>query len=102
AGTRTRLGIPADAIVLLSLGRFTEYDKMDLFPLVQAFARARARRLPGAPPLFLLLAGARQGTRTPEMLALWARAFGVADAVKLEVDFAAGDKPHLLAAADLF
>jgi glycosyltransferase involved in cell wall biosynthesis len=102
AGTRARLGIPADAIVVLALGRFTEYDKMDLFPLVQVFARARARRPGGARPLHLLLAGARQGTKTPEMLGLWAQAFGVAEAVTLCIDFAEGDKRHLLAAADLF
>ena len=102
AATRARLQIPEDAIVLLALGRFTEYDKMDLFPLVQVFARARARRPPGARPLRLLLAGARQGTKTPEMLQLWAQAFGVADALTLCVDFAEADKRHLLAAADIF
>ncbi|HET6150499.1 MAG TPA: glycosyltransferase family 4 protein [Polyangia bacterium] len=102
AGTRSRLGIPADAIVLLALGRFTEYDKMDLFPLVQAFARARARRPAGAPPLHLLLAGARQGTKTPEMLALWAKVFSVSEAITFCIDFAEDDKRQLLAAADLF
>ena len=102
AATRARLGIPEDAIVLLALGRFTEYDKMDLFPLVQVFARARARRPAGSRPLRLLLAGARQGTKTPEMLQLWAQAFGVADALTLCVDFAEADKRHLLAAADIF
>jgi glycosyltransferase involved in cell wall biosynthesis len=102
AGTRARLGIPPDAVVLLALGRFTEYDKMDLFPLVQVFSRVRARRPAGARPLHLLLAGARQGTKTPEMLALWAKAFGVADAMTLSIDFADADKRHLLAAADIF
>ena len=102
AATRARLGIPEDAIVLLALGRFTEYDKMDLFPLVQVFARARARRPGGARSLHLLLAGARQGTKTPEMLQLWAQAFGVADALTLCIDFAEADKRHLLAAADVF
>ena len=100
--TRARLGIPHDAVVLLALGRFTEYDKMDLFPLVQVFSRVRARRPAGARPLHLLLAGARQGTKTPEMLALWAKAFGVADALTLSIDFADADKRHLLAAADVF
>jgi D-inositol-3-phosphate glycosyltransferase len=102
AGTRARLGIPADAVVLLALGRFTEYDKMDLFPLVQVFARARARRAAGAPPLSLLLAGARQGTKTPEMLALWAKVFGVTEGITFSIDFAEADKRHLLAAADIF
>ena len=98
AATRARLGIPEDALVFWRSGRFTEYDKMDLFPLVQVFARARARRPAGSRPLRLLLAGARQGTKTPEMLQLWAQAFGVADALTLCVDFAEADKRHLLAA----
>jgi glycosyltransferase involved in cell wall biosynthesis len=100
--TRDRLRIPRDALVVLALGRFTEYDKMDLFPLLEVFARVRARRPAGQRPLHLLLAGARQGTKTPEMLALWAKAFGVADHLTLSIDFADGDKRHLLAAADLF
>jgi glycosyltransferase involved in cell wall biosynthesis len=102
AAMRARLGIPDDAIVLLALGRFTEYDKMDLFPLVQVFAHARARQPAGSRPLRLLLAGARQGTKTPEMLQLWAQAFGVADALTLCVDFVEADKRHLLAASDIF
>ena len=102
AATRARLGIPADAVVVLGLGRFTEYDKTDLFPLVQSFARVLSRRSPSQPPLRLLLAGARQGTRTPEMLHLWAQALGIGDAVILNVDFRDDDKRHLLAAADLF
>lgn len=102
AATRARLGIPGDAVVVLGLGRFTEYDKMDLFPLLQVFARVLARRAPGQPPLRLLLAGARQGTRTPEMLGLWAQALGIGQAVVLHVDFPDDDKRHLLAAADLF
>jgi D-inositol-3-phosphate glycosyltransferase len=102
AATRARLGIPTDAVVLLGLGRFTEYDKMDLFPLLEVFARLRARRPAGARPVHLLLAGARQGTQTPEMLGLWAKLFGAAAAVTFSVDFAEADKRHLLAAADLF
>ena len=50
----------------------------------------------------MLLAGARQGTKTPEMLGLWAKVFGVAGAVTFSVDFADADKRQLLAAADLF
>jgi glycosyltransferase involved in cell wall biosynthesis len=99
-GTRRRLGLPADAFVVLTLGRFTEYDKMDLFPLLLAFQRASARAR-GAGQMHLVLAGARQGTRTPEMLQQWARLLGVGDRVKVEVDFPAGAKKDLLAAADV-
>jgi glycosyltransferase involved in cell wall biosynthesis len=101
AHTRQRLGLPADACVVLGMGRFTEFDKMDLFPLLQAFKGACERLGPGARP-YLLLAGARQGTKTPEMVQLWARLLGVAERVRLEVDFADEEKANLLAAADLF
>jgi len=101
AGTRRRLGLPEDAFVVLAMGRFTEYDKMDLFPLVQAFQRALGRARDRG-PMHLVLAGARQGTRTPEMLQQWSELLGVADHVKVEVDFPAGQKRDLLAAADVF
>jgi glycosyltransferase involved in cell wall biosynthesis len=102
AAVRARLGVDAQAVVLLGLGRFTEYDKMDLFPLLQVFQRLHARAAGGGQAVHLVLAGGRQGTKTPEMLELWAQALGVAGAVSLVVDFAEDEKPDLLAAADLF
>lgn len=102
AAMRARLGITADEIVILGLGRFSEYDKMDLFPLLQVFRGVLSRRAPGEPPCRLLLAGARQGTQTPKMIELWAQAQGVGASVILHVDFPEADKPHLLAAADVF
>jgi glycosyltransferase involved in cell wall biosynthesis len=101
ARTRKRLGLPDGAPVVLGMGRFTEYDKMDLFPLLQAFRGASDRLAPGVRP-HLLLAGARQGTRSPEMVQLFAKLLGIADRVHLEVDFPEGEKANLLAAADLF
>lgn len=100
--TRKKLGLPEDAVVLLSLARFTEFDKADLFPLLRVMGRLVHEPTPGAPPVHLLLAGARQGTKTPEMLELWARHLGIADRVKFVVDFPDGDKRHLLSAADVF
>lgn len=96
---RERLGVAPDAFAALVLARFSEYDKMDLFPLLTAFARARPR-LPA--DACLVLAGARQGTKTPEMLELWARALGVRDRVRFAVDFPDEQKADLLAAADAF
>jgi glycosyltransferase involved in cell wall biosynthesis len=102
AATRARLRIAADEIVILGLGRFSEYDKMDLFPLLQIFQGVAAQHPPGAPPVRLLLAGARQGTQTPKMVELWAQALGVSAAVTLHVDFPEAEKPDLLAASDVF
>jgi len=98
---RTALGIPQDAFVFLSIGRFTEYDKMDLFPVVQAFASVR-HRLPPSAPVYLVLAGASQGTKTAQMVALWAKALKVGPWLKMKVDFEDTEKPGLLAAADAF
>lgn len=96
---RTSLGLPAGRVVFLSLARFTEYDKLDAFPLLQAFAAlVHERRL----DVHLVLAGARQGTKTPEMLALWARVLRVDDRVTFRVDFSAPEKRLLLSAADVF
>lgn len=101
AATRAKHGIPMNAIVVLSIGRFSEYDKQDLFPLLVSFRDAVAKAGDG-PPLYLLLAGARQGSKTPEMVELWARVLGISDRLKLELNFPAAEKPNILAAADLF
>jgi glycosyltransferase involved in cell wall biosynthesis len=102
ASVRDELGIPADAVVVLGMGRFTEFDKMDLFPVVQAVAAVSARTAPDASPVFLLLAGARQGTKTPEMVQIWANALGFGERLRLLVDFPAERKADILASADVF
>lgn len=99
---RKALNIPDNACLLACLARFTEHDKADLFPLLRVLQHLVKQPAADAPPVFLLLAGARQGTKTPEMLELWARHLGVADRLRLQVDFADADKRHLLAAADVF
>jgi glycosyltransferase involved in cell wall biosynthesis len=101
-GTRKRLALPDDAVVLVGLARFTEYDKADLFPLLRVLERLVHAPSPGSPEVYLLLARARQGTRTPEMLQLWARHLGIDGRVRLAVDFAEAEKKDLLAAGDIF
>ncbi len=99
AGLRAELGIEPAAFCALVLARFSEHDKMDLFPLLAAFRDAAARI---GRPSVLLLAGSRQGTKTPEMLELWARALGIHGSLRLLVDFPEGRKRDVLAAADAF
>lgn len=100
--TRQALNVPADAVLLVCLARFTEFDKLDLFPVLRVLERLVSQPSAGAPPVYLLLAGARQGTKTPEMLELWARHLGIADRLRLKVDFTDAEKRDLLAAGDLF
>jgi glycosyltransferase involved in cell wall biosynthesis len=102
AATRKRLGVPDGALLLLGLARFTEFDKVDLLPLLRVLERLVHAPTPGAPPVHLLLAGARQGTQTPELLRVLAQHLGVEARVHFEIDFADDQKRHLLAAADLF
>lgn len=102
AATRKRLRIPENAFVVLGMGRFTEYDKMDLFPVVQAFASLSTHSRGKKRVPYLILAGARQGTKTPEMVGVWAKAHGVEPTLRLEVDFPEAAKKDLLAAADVF
>jgi glycosyltransferase involved in cell wall biosynthesis len=102
AATRLALNLPAEAVLLTCLARFTEYDKLDLFPVLRVLERLVSEPAAGSPPVYLLLAGARQGTKTPEMLELWARHLGVHDRLRLKVDFADAEKKDLLAASDIF
>ena len=99
---RKALELPDDAVLLTCLARFTEADKLDLFPLMRVLQRLVQEPVKNAGPVYLLLAGARQGTKTPEMLELWAKHLGVGDRLKLRVDFPEAEKRDLLAASDLF
>ncbi len=99
---RRTLGIPDDAFVVLSMARFTEYDKMDIFPVLTAFASFHETVKGEGRKPWLLLAGARQGTKTPEMIELWAKGLGLTEQLILRVDFPENEKADLLAASDLF
>jgi len=99
---RAKLNIPDNAFVVLGIARFTEFDKMDLFPVLKAFSDlVRATEGQARTPI-LVLAGARQGTKTPEMLQLWSKGMRIQDRLILRVDFADDEKAQLLAAADVF
>lgn len=99
---RKRLGISTGADVALCMGRFTEYDKMDLVPLLRTFARVRALRAGGDVETILVLAGATQGTGSVGALEAWTRLLGLEGAVIFRTDFPETEKADLLAAADVF
>jgi glycosyltransferase involved in cell wall biosynthesis len=95
---RQRLRIPPDAVVLLVLGRITPWQKMDLAPLIDAFA---GRILPESRrPVVLLLAG----SAGPEDLEQVKNAVAAARAeasVRVYANFPAEQKRDLLAASDI-
>jgi glycosyltransferase involved in cell wall biosynthesis len=97
---RAMLELGVDRVVVLYVGRFSAHEKMDLFPLLHAFARARSR--PEGASLELVLAGSRQGSPYADMLGLFAQALDVRPHVHLISDFNEDAKADLYAAADLF
>ncbi len=104
AGDRVRgramLALGVDRVILLYVGRFSAHEKMDLFPLLHAFARARSRV--GGESLELVLAGSRQGSPYADMLGMFAQALDVREHVHLLSDFSEDAKADLYAAADVF
>ena len=95
---RSRLAIPAEAVVLLVLGRMTPVQKMDVGPLCRVLAM---RVVPSsAVPVVLLLAGAA----TPQELAVVKRQVdrhGLDASVRWAANFPLEDKADVLATADI-
>jgi len=96
--SRRELGLPLNDTVALCLGRFSEFDKMDLFPLLQAFQQihhpGHAQRL--------VLAGAVNQPDYLKMLRLWIKALGLQDSITILTDLSEQDKCRLYRAADFF
>ena len=100
APLRQRLALPQDRTLLLYLGRFSAYDKMDLAPLLLAFklaSRAQCDR-----QLFLVLAGSAGRFDYAGELSQLVRDMQLADSVEIRTNVPAADIPSLYAAADIF
>jgi glycosyltransferase involved in cell wall biosynthesis len=95
---RDRMGIPRDAVVFLSLGRFSPAYKADLCPLILQFAEI-ARDVED---VVLVLAGDDTQHRLAPHLAAWTCALGIADRVIIRPNVTRTDKACLYDAADAF
>jgi len=96
ADARHRLGIKQTEIIGLCFGRFSDFDKMDLFPLLQAF---RSCAKPGHR---LILAGAVHEKSYLDIVKLWAQALGVLDNIIFVIDPDEVVKTNLYHSADFF
>lgn len=95
---REHFGLPQDRVVILYVGRFSPYDKMDLAPLLLAFKLAAQ----AGPPCTLVLAGADSRFRYADRVQELAASLGIADSVRILRDLPNSDMPRLYAAADIF
>lgn len=99
AELRARLGLPQNEVLALYFGRFSNYDKMDLFPLLLAFESAVEQ---SAVPAALVLAGSDGPHKYSRRVRELARQLGIADRVIIRTDIADADVPAFYAAADFF
>jgi glycosyltransferase involved in cell wall biosynthesis len=95
---RKQLGLDGDDLIGLCFGRFSDYDKMDLFPLVQAFRNISNGHLPWR----LVLAGAVHSEDYLKVLKLWIEALRIGDRVTVLTDVPDNTKALLYRAADFF
>ena len=98
AAMRQAAGIRPDEVVALCFGRFSDFDKMDLFPLVQAFRRLQASQRPWR----LILAGATHSPDYLEMVQLWTRLLQVDNKIMFLPDTSEADKAALFSMSDFF
>ncbi len=95
---RKNLGIADDEVVALHFGRFSEIDKADLFPLLQAFRSV----VSSDPQARLLLAGSVHSPNYLKMLKVWISVLNLSDQVRIIADPPDATKGELFAAVDFF
>ena len=95
---RQEQGLSDSEVMGLCLGRFSEYDKMDLFPLLQAFQKIYQPGLPWR----MVLAGSVASVDYVRMMELWIKALGIREAVQIRTDISDQEKFSLFKAADFF
>jgi glycosyltransferase involved in cell wall biosynthesis len=98
SAARQALNLDENEIVALCFGRFSDFDKMDLFPLLQAFRRIN----PEGKPWRLILAGALHEPTYLQMTKIWTKALKLDKNTTFIVDPDHDAKSDLFAAADFF
>lgn len=96
---RRRLGLPEDEVIALYFGRFSHYDKMDLFPLLLAFQKSLEGR--GGRPM-LVMGGSDSFHKYAARVEKFAGELGIAERVIVRTDVPDADVPAFYAAADFF
>lgn len=96
--SRTALGFADTDVVGLCFGRFSDYDKMDLLPLLQGFRDASKDH----PNWKLVLAGYVQSEDYLKIVEIWIRILGLSSSVIIERAPSDDRKAKLFRASDMF
>ena len=97
---RQHFGLPKDKVILLWVGRFSHYDKMDLQPLLIAFKMALGKCL--GDKAILVLAGDDTRHNYAEKVKAYALQLGIGEHVIILANRPRIDFPLLYSAADVF
>ena len=97
---RQQFGLPLDKVILLWVGRFSHYDKMDLRPLVLAFKAALEKCSKNE--AVLVLAGDDSRHNYAEKVTTFAAELGIDEHLIILTDRPRIDFPLLYSAADVF
>ncbi len=100
AEARKALGFSENETILLSFGRFSPYDKMDLLPLLRAFKELL--KSGKCKNVRLILAGSRTPNNYPAILEQFIQQWSLSEYVTLLCDTDDATKQNLYAAADIF
>ncbi len=98
AAARQHFGFDPQEVIGLCFGRFSDTDKMDLFPLLQSFAEVTRHSRNSR----LIIAGALNQQSYFEMVKVWVRTLGLEARVTLLTNLSETDKHLLYDAVDLF
>lgn len=96
---RARLNIAEDQTVILYIGRFSPFFKMDLLPLILTFSETVAKKDRNA--LLVLAGDDTVHNLSPEMMS-FANDIGCAEQVRVLANISTEDKHALYSAADIF
>lgn len=99
SSARLRLKLPLNDFIVLGLGRFSVYTKMDIYPLLNAFKIVMERIQPQN--AILVLAGMDE-LNYIQILQDFADKLGIGRSVKFVKDFSDVEKTLLYASADVF
>ncbi len=99
-GARQAFQLPADAFILLWVGRLSAIDKADLLPLLQVLSRLRVAN-PKADVMLVCAGRQRAGERFGDHLQDYASQLGLGPALRVIDDLQEG-LPQLYRAADVF
>ena len=93
---RKILGLPKNKVIILYFGRFSVYDKMDLYPLLVAFKNLKNKNI------ILLLAGKDNPERYAAKVRKLAKDMGIMPQVVFRLDPSLKRKYLLYSASDIF